>query len=208
MTQALNLINQRFGRLTVLRKVDVSNGGISWYSRCDCGKISINSTKLLRAGKAKSCGCLNREIIKTVNTKHGYKRGGTNDKTYRTWRAIKERCNCVTHVGYKNYGGRGIKVCEDWEKSFDKFLLDMGEKPEGYSLERIDVDRDYCKDNCKWIPLEKQCLNKRNTVYLTYKGETKTAIDWAKIKNLPCELIRARKRLNWGDERILETPKR
>lgn len=111
---------------------------------------------------------------------------------YTSWESMKQRCNNPNNKHYKNYGGRGIKVCEEWN-IFDKFLLDMGPRPEkGYSLDRIDVNGDYNKENCKWSSRHTQDRNRRNSVYLKYKGETYILQDLANMVNIHQQTIQDR----------------
>lgn len=116
-------------------------------------------------------------------TKHGFSRRSGISPTYAAWKSMKYRCNCPSFIGYKDYGGRGIKVCDRWLHSFENFLADMGERPsKNYSLDRYpDVNGDYEPSNCRWAERKAQNSNTRRNVFIEYKGETKTAAEWARL---------------------------
>lgn len=165
--------NQRFGKLTVLNEYESRDeigkrNGVYWRCLCDCGNEKWIISQDLKEGEngVKSCGCL----VKT----HGM----SYTRTYKIWSGIKDRCLNPNQTGYENYGGRGIKICERWLR-FENFHSDMGEAPNNYSIERIDVDGNYCPENCKWIPENKQQINRRKVT--EYKeidfNELKTMIE-------------------------------
>lgn len=125
---------------------------------------------------------------------------------YTSWESMKQRCNNSNNKHYKNYGGRGIKVCEEWN-TFDKFLLDMGPRPEkSYSLDRIDVNGNYCKENCKWSSRYTQDRNRRSSVYLEYKGKTYILQDLANIVNLNQQTIQKRLKKGMSVEEAINKP--
>lgn len=113
---------------------------------------------------------------------------------YSSWQAMKTRCYNKNHLHYGDYGGRGIKVCERWKSSFPNFIQDMGPKPDGYSLDRIDTNGDYCPENCRWVSWQKQQNNKRNNRKLTFSGETHTITEWADIIGIKRSAIYMRAR--------------
>jgi hypothetical protein len=153
--KALDLAGQRFGRLTVLARVENnSNGQSYWRCICDCGNHCIVCGAHLRAGASRSCGCSRL----AANTVHGM--CGTPE--YRAYYNMIKRCEYVDDNAFANYGGRGIKVCERWRGSFEAFLADMGRRPsKRHSIDRIDVNGDYGPDNCRWAVVETQERNKR-----------------------------------------------
>lgn len=112
--------------------------------------------------------------------------------TYKTWENMKSRCLCKTNPSYPNYGGRGIKICKSWIDAFVNFLNDMGKRPAGTSIERIDNNGNYCKENCKWATIEEQARNKRNNIMLTRSGETMCVIDWERRLGLSARTINKR----------------
>lgn len=157
---------KRYGRLTVLSRHGSKNNRAVWKCRCNCGKIVFADSSNLVIGDKKSCGCLYKETRKggVKNTTHGHKKNNKESVTYRTWVNMRARCNNPNETGYEYYGGRGIKVCREWENSFEAFLRDMGCKPTGLTIERIDVNGNYNKSNCKWATTKEQSLNRRNSI--------------------------------------------
>ena len=146
----INLIGKRFGRWTVLEKTEERiSGSIVWLCECDCGKIGKVRTAILKNGESKSCGCFQRYVVKKTGNliKHGHARRNYKSYTYNTWEAMKTRCLNENNKDYEYYKNRYI--CERWMK-FENFLADMGERPEGHELHRIDNSKGYSPDNCEW----------------------------------------------------------
>lgn len=158
-----DLTGQKFGFLVVLELSEQKLGTkYAWKCLCICGREKTVSSNHLCRGAVKSCGCKRVEIVKQYITKHGYCQRGKVTKEYKTWRHIKDRCLNPNDCSYHNYGGRGIKVCPEWEESFDNFLRDMGNAPsKSHSIERIDVNDDYHPSNCIWILKQEQARNTR-----------------------------------------------
>jgi len=161
MPAFIDISNQRFGRLAVIERAEQSGRNTMWRCRCDCGRETIVQANNLRRGASKSCGCLNAEWRKSYFTTHGHANKGHLSPTYQSWKGMLNRCTNPNGYDWKLYGGRGITVCDRWRHSFENFLADMGERPVGYSIERIDVNGNYEPDNCKWIPLGDQVKNRR-----------------------------------------------
>ena len=155
---AENLAGRIFGRLTVEHKDDSKLKRPHWRCRCDCGAFKSVAACELKAGKTKSCGCLDAGRKRTETVKHGYNR----TPTYVVWSNMRARCANQNRPDWKNYGGRGIKVCERWGE-FSNFLADMGEKPDHLSIDRIDNDGDYEPGNCRWATASEQRRNQRAT---------------------------------------------
>lgn len=160
-----NLLNQRFNRLTVAERAPSDKYGNSrWRCICDCGKERVAKGMELKAGKIKSCGCSKLEATVARNiagTTHGHTKGGVCSRTFVSWACMRGRCKYPSDKQWKYYGGRGITVCERWE-SFENFLADMGERPPGRTLDRIDTDKGYGPTNCKWsTPLEQRANQRR-----------------------------------------------
>lgn len=162
-----NLNGQKFGRLTVLELAGMKGGGSLWRCRCDCGQEKIVEGYNLKNGNSQSCGCLRREIAsrngKKVGPKrlrHGHAKRIQRSSTYKSWDAMRQRCSNPKLPFFKNYGGRGIRVCERWMK-FENFVADIGERPAGLTLDRINNDGNYEPGNCKWSNRKEQNNNQR-----------------------------------------------
>lgn len=152
-----DLTGQRFGRLTVKAKSNNrgSNGSLFWGVTCDCGeKCEIRQDGLL-SGVSQSCGCLQKDLM-TNNVKHGKHE----TEIYSTWEGMIQRCTNPSAYGWKYYGGRGITVCERW-RTFEHFYADMGDKPNGLTIDRIDNYKGYEKSNCRWATWAQQAANRR-----------------------------------------------
>lgn len=198
-----HMIGQRFGMLTVLgiAREGTSKAGTLLRCRCDCGKESTPQPYPLLDGRTKSCGCL--QLAKA--TKHGQAYGKNGSKTYTAWSQMKSRCDNPKNKFYADYGGRGIGYCDEW-KDFKAFFADMGEAPEGLSLERIENSKGYSRENCKWATRKEQQNNRRNTKMIEYEGKMwPKQIIAEKFGIDPCTLMN-RLRRGWSVDRALKHP--
>ena len=154
----IDLTGQRFGRWVVLsRSENNKNGHPRWIVRCNCGASHVVRSELLRNGRSKSCGCLRDELAREASTKHGHAINDQRTREYNSWAMMRNRCESKNSTSWKNYGHKGVTVTDRWkgESGFQHFLLDMGPRPEGKSLDRLDVEGNYEKSNCRWsTPLE------------------------------------------------------
>lgn len=159
----LDLTGSRFGRLAVLARVGTLRGRPTWLCMCDCGAFPVVTGENLRKEITTSCGCFHRERLaqsgKAASTTHGKSKS----KTYSVWANMKDRCHNPNNHAFALYGGRGIQVCERWRNSFAAFVEDMGEQPQGLTLDRIDVNGGYEPGSCRWASWTVQANNKRNS---------------------------------------------
>ena len=160
-------IGNRYSRLIVLERAGSSPGRFRlalWICNCDCGNQIIVKGNYLRKGATRSCGCLQKEEMSKRTKKHGQSHGQGSKwqptRSYRSWKAMRTRCTNPNHKYYYNYGGRGIKICDRWD-SFENFFADMGERPEGMTMDRIDNDGNYEPSNCCWSTPKQQRKNQR-----------------------------------------------
>lgn len=193
---ALKLEGQRFGRLTVVERAEVNKKRSHWLCICDCGNQTIVLGSLLMNGNTKSCGC-----GKYIHPGQGLR--GT--PLYSTWYGMKQRCYYKKAIKYKNYGGRGIQVCDEWRndpKAFCDWAIANGWE-KGLSLDRIDNDGNYEPANCRWISQKEQCNNRGNNVLLTHDGQIHTIPEWSKLTGLSETTIRGRVASGWGHDKVL-----
>lgn len=204
MAKMIDLTGQRFGRLTVQRIAERDAAGrATWLCYCDCGDTATVAAYSLRSGRTKSCGCLRRENMRSVATSHG----GSRTRLYNIWCALKERSNTQTASNYKDYGGRGITVCDEWLRSFEAFrdwALANGYR-DNLSIDRKDNDGPYCPENCRWATEKQQSNNRRSNRVLTYNGETHTLAQWAELTGIKFSTLYMRLRRGWSAERALTT---
>ena len=205
MGKFVDMTGQRYGKLVAIKRVPIpehiKSRSAWWLFKCDCGKeVEINSLHV-RNGHIKSCGCWQRERLTT----HGM----TNTILFGKWNRMLERCRNKNRRDYKNYGGRGIRVCDEWKNNFMSFYnwaIDSGYK-EGLTIDRIDTNGNYEPSNCRWATPKEQANNRRTSVFLTYNGETHTVSQWAEIQHIPRDTLdRRMRRCGWSVEKALTTP--
>lgn len=173
MPKRIDLTNRKFGNLTVLSVGKYERRNLNWIVRCICGNTKEIQARSLLGGRTISCGCV------SIPKDYAHTHRMTRTRTYKSWSMMKSRCLNENYTHYKYYGGRGIKVCDRWIHSFEAFLTDMGEAPEGFTLDRIDPNKDYSPGNCRWASRAEQVRNRRNTVLLSMGGKSVTLIDLA-----------------------------
>lgn len=201
-------IGKKFGRLTVEKafRTRDKNGRalIKWTLRCDCGnKVTIAPSKAVN-GVQQSCGCLAHEMIGERSRKHGE----SHTRLFYLWVNMRYRCYDPKNKRYANYGGRGIKVCDEWNNdyaTFAKWARENGYRDD-LTIDRIDVNGDYTPENCRWATWEEQANNKTNNHLLTIDGETKTMTQWAKQYGIGMSTIWARVKNGWEPEMAVKTP--
>ena len=157
----VDLSGMAFGKLTVIERAQNGFDGRAWWMcLCQCGKKHLTSGKRLRAGITKSCGCLHTEQVSRMG-KNNITHGMSKTRTWVTWESVRERCLNPNNNAWKDYGGRGIKICKRWD-SFENFLADMGERPIGKTIDRVNNNGNYEPSNCRWATSTQQNRNKRN----------------------------------------------
>ena len=196
-----DLTQQKFGKLTAISYYRKHNR-VYWRCECDCGnKIDVRSDGLT-TGQTKSCGCLHREIVTKVNTTHGK----CNTRLYDSWTDLKQRCYNKHNKRYKDYGGRGIEVCDEWRNNFQAFYdwaMSNGYN-DSLTIDRIDVDGNYEPSNCRWATLKQQLRNTTRNKYITINGMTHCLSEWCEILGLKDGTVRSRLRYGWSIEKALE----
>ena len=190
MPKFKDLTGEKFGNLTVIRRLNYCQTGLTylWECKCECGKITIVRGGNLRTGHTISCGCKKGLI----------KHNKWDTRLYRIYTNMKQRCNNPKNVWYKNYGARGIKICDSWQNDFMSFYnwsINNGYSDE-LSFDRIDVNGNYEPANCRWATRRTQQNNMRRNRYLTYNDETHTQAEWEHILKLPHNYIHSRLRSN------------
>lgn len=209
----LDLVGKRFGRLTVIEDDGrrTPKGQVIWHCVCDCGNHTYVQTSYLTTGDTRSCGCLFKETCRLPNTiRHGdASPSGEHTRIYESWHQMKKRCNNPKDHNYKNYGGRGISVCEGWDRyeNFRDWALGNGYNDE-LTLDRIDVDDNYEPSNCRWADAITQGNNRRTNRYVEYQGETHTISEWSRLIGISHDVIAGRLNRGWSIEDALTKPTR
>lgn len=207
-----DLTGQKFGRLTVMELTGkkTKSGNAIWICQCECGNITEADSGSLRVGYKVSCGCFAKDHARSLNISHG----GRNERLYLVWMDMRRRCRDEKDENYKNYGGRGIKVCKEWQDYavFRNWALTHGyDKNAKYStctLDRIDVNGNYEPSNCRFVNMKVQCNNKRNNRVIEFNGETMTAVQWARKLGMNDSIVSKRLNAGWSIERALTEPPR
>lgn len=206
MPSLIDLTGAVFGRLTVIKRFGTSKyGQLVWLCRCECGNEATVKSSYLRYGDTKSCGCLIGKGRKKIL--HGHTRNGMGTRAYRIWHGLRVRCLDKNSKDYKHYGGRGITLDPRWNR-FENFLVDMGEPPEGMTIERIDNNGHYCKQNCKWATQKEQHRNTRWNHVLSHNGKSQCISAWAEEIGINHRTIHERLKRGWSIESALLSPVR
>lgn len=203
-----NLIGQKFGRLTVV-ELDKFNkrSGVYWVCECDCGNINTVRSDSLTSGNTKSCGCLASEQ-RIINGKSNAKHGMKGSKIYNSWQAIKKRCYNKKYENYNRYGGRGIKVCDEWLNDFVSFYnwsIENGYK-EDLTIDRIDNNGNYEPNNCRWVTTKIQNRNTSQNIIITFNNKTQCLTDWAKDLGMNRAVLNYRIKKGWSIEKAFTEP--
>lgn len=205
-----DISGQRFGRLTVIRYLDITERkkkNKNWLCRCDCGEYTTANASILKCGTKKSCGCLAIE-----NSRRPRKHGMSKTRIWNIYQGMVKRCNNKEEPAYKDYGGRGITICDEWtgnegmEKFFD-WAFKNGYKDD-LEIDRIDVNGNYEPSNCRWATPSQQSRNKRNNIRIEYNGRIQTLPDWCDELGLEYNMIYLRYKRGWSTDRMFTQPKR
>lgn len=201
--KAQPLTGQTFGRITVLGPVGrtADNRYVIYLCQCSCGTLKEIRGCNLRYGHTRSCGCLSLELLSERARVHGRCTEGA----YQSWRKMKYRCRNSDDPAYPRYGGRGIDYCDAWE-SFEQFYADMGDRPAGTSIERIDNSKGYYKENCCWATRYAQSNNRRNNILVDFQGSQMTLSQAAKLAGVSYKLAHKRMKKGWSLEDALFKP--
>lgn len=206
MSNANDISGQKFNMLTAVEYVGRRGKGNHpyWLCRCECGNEKVVSLPNLKSGSVKSCGCLprrmNSERMKIRNRTHGL----SDTRLYRIYSEMLTRCNNENHVFYYRYGGRGIKVCEEWSefKQFYDWAISSGYS-DNMTIDRVDNNKGYSPDNCRWITQKSQTRNRSTNHTVTVNGETHCLSEWAEINDISYNTILSRLRYGWDEERAV-----
>lgn len=213
--RAADLTGRRYGRLVAEHFAGKTNGRTMWACRCDCGNVKEVRAAYLQAGQTRSCGCLEREMRRLNNLKHGEAKASKGEVTveYATWNRMKSRCYSKKNQNFKDYGGRGIFVCVRWLSGdgalsgYECFLADMGRRPSNtHSIDRIDNDGPYSPENCRWATKALQARNRRSSSVYTVKGSTGCIAQLCEEFMVPRKLVTERILNGWDPERAFSTP--
>lgn len=200
----LNLIGERFSKLLVIDEAEchINPSGqrlTRWLCKCECGNEVKVRTTSLNSGNTKSCGCWHKDVH--------FKHGMIKDVVYKAWCSMIERCSNPNNPRYRAYGGRGIEVCKEWLK-FENFYADMGNRPSGCSLDRINVNGNYEASNCRWATYKQQNRNRRNNKLIEFNGEVKCLSEWAECVGIKTHTLLFRLNAGWSIDSALTIPVR
>lgn len=204
-----DIVGKRFGKLTVLEYAGKDKHRCKLFRCvCDCGKETITRKSRIIDGTVKSCGCMSSDVWSKMTYKHGYARHGEYNRLYAIWSHMIDRCHNPKNPSYRNYGKRGITVCDEWKNDVNSFMewANKNGYSDNLSIDRIDNNKGYSPDNCRWADRETQGNNKRNNIVLEYHGERKTITQWSKIIGISRGTLAGRYYSGWSVEKILTEP--
>lgn len=202
----IDVTGATFGGWTALAYIGSAGKAARFLCRCECGEVRVLAGNRLR--RHTGTECTGRHANDGVVASHGHTAAGVTSGAYRSWQAMRGRCERPSNAAWPRYGGRGIRVCDEWRR-FDRFLFDMGERPEGAWLERIENDGPYCKANCRWASPSENSRNRSTTKLVEYRGETRPLVEWCEMLDRDYASVNARLHSGrWTAERALETPTR
>lgn len=218
MGRCIDITGLHVNHITVLERAGSKGGQTLWKCQCSCGKIFLQTGGNLRSGRVKSCGHVRDDKAERQRIAHRTiakkKHGDSFSRLYFVWLDIRRRCDSPNNISYHHYGGRGIKVCPEWDKDYNAFkewAMENGYNPNAArgqcTIDRIDPDGDYCPENCRWSSMTEQSNNRRNSYRITYNGETHTAHEWQDITGIPMGTIYHRYKAGWPVEKIFSTIK-
>jgi hypothetical protein len=199
----LGVVGMKFGRWTAINKEPNKGKYICYRFRCECGTESVLTLSSVKSGNSLSCGCYQKELASLRRTSHG--KSAT--PTYAAWNTMRQRCSNPNNGKFKNYGARGITVCDRWN-TFENFLEDMGERPHGLTLDRINNSLGYFKGNCRWASQQDQQNNRRNNKLVEFDGKTMTVAQWERHLGVAKDFLKRRLLEGFSMERAINTPKR
>lgn len=209
MSKLIDLTGQRFGRLVVIEQAEdyISPKGakrVRWFCQCDCGNTCVAHGSSLKGRQTSSCGCLQRKRTKEAN-KSKRTHGKKHTRLYHIWTGIKQRCLNQNTKDYLRYGGRGISICEEWKDNFQAFYdwAIVHGYQDDLSIDRINNDKGYCPENCRWISNKAQANNRRANHQITHNGETHTITEWSEITGIERCTILWRLKAGWSVEKAL-----
>ncbi len=207
MPAFIDLTGKRFSRWTVIhRSKNNRHNQPTWLCRCVCGVEKIVTGGILSSGQSKSCGCHKKDVQRQRMLERNTSHGLSKTKTYKIWSGIQTRCLNPNSSGYPKYGAKGVTICERWN-DYENFLADMGECPDGMSIDRINNDLGYSPENCRWVDMKTQQNNRTNNNVITINGETKTFSQWADISPVSRNTIRNRINSGWCESDAIMTPR-
>lgn len=202
-----DLTGRTFNALTVLYRAENRGHKVMWHCKCACGREIDVWQSHLKEGQ-KSCGCMTKQLISESSKTHGE----SNTRLYSIWHRMRDRCNNPRQKDYDRYGGRGIQICEEWNdyEAFKRWAIQAGYDENApfmqCTIDRINNNKGYSPDNCRWATAKEQANNRSSNHWMTYHGETHNMSEWADITGIDKVTIMSRLRRGWSDERALSEP--